>query len=78
MKEILNIKSILKTIKDSLPYLLLVSIYFFFVNIEARNNQTSIQKNSKFKDKIPDKEDLTLGKSANNQRISIPVIPYDN
>ena len=67
-------KSFLINITNLLPYLFLVFIYFFFINIEARktynnstkendNNNTSNEKKSDIK-KV-------------NLRISIPVIPYN-
>ena len=67
-------KSFLINVKNSLPYLILICIYFFFINIEARktynnstkendNNNTSNEKKSDIK-KV-------------NLRISIPVIPYN-
>ena len=67
-------KSFLINVKNLLPYLFLVFIYFFFINIEARktynnstkendNNNTSNEKKSDIK-KV-------------NLRIRIPVIPYN-
>jgi len=67
-------KSFLINVKNLLPYLILICIYFFLINIEARktynnstkendNNNTSNEKKSDIK-KV-------------NLRISIPVIPYN-
>ena len=67
-------KSFLINVKNLLPYLILICIYFFFINVEARktynnstkendNNNTSNEKKSDIK-KV-------------NLRISIPVIPYN-
>ena len=66
----------IKNLSTYFPYLLIIGIYFFFVNIEAQN------KHNFFKDKTYDidneisiKEDIQFNKK--NQRISIPIIPYD-
>ncbi len=56
-------------VKNLFPYLLLISIYFFFINIEARNTRI----NSKLS--IQEK-DVTFDNNDGNLRISIPVIPY--
>ena len=69
-------KSLLNNLKNLLPYLLLVCIYFFFINIEARktyNNNT--KQNDKRNDKRNDKK-LDINKV--NLRITIPVIPYND
>ncbi len=65
-------KSIIVNIKNLIPYLLLISIYFFFVNLEAQNNQIS---NSIDKDK----EAISKFSEYNgsNQRLALPVIPYE-
>ena len=63
-------KSLLIKIKNFLPYLLLISIYFFFVNIEARKQQQINQRINKSQDK-----DLDI--KENSKTISIPVIPYN-
>ena len=63
----------LKNIKNTLPYLLLISIYFFFVNLEAKKDKNS---NLDLED-----ESITRDyKSVYNEktlRITIPVIPYE-
>jgi len=66
------IKAILKNIKDLLPYLLLITIYFFFINLEAGNQRNNVKMNKK------ETITPTKNKSSTNQqiRISIPVIPY--
>ena len=65
-------KPLLLSIKNLTPYLLLIFLYFIFVNIEARNNVTNYKPNDRTK-KIYNNQtndrDTTL-------RISIPVIPY--
>ena len=63
-------KSLLLNIRNLLPYLLLILLYFFFINIEAQNTK---QKNKVF----DIKGDINENKSiTTNKRISIPVIPY--
>jgi len=61
-----HFKSVFTSIKDLLPYVLLISIYFFFINIEARNEKnkhTIIEVNNELED--------------NNRRIKIPIIQYN-
>ena len=66
------INTILKNIKDLLPYLLLITIYFFFINLEAGNERNNVKMNKK------ETNTPTKNQSITNQqiRISIPVIPY--
>ena len=66
-------KSLVINIKNLIPYFILIAIYFFFVNLEARKGKINI-------DSIDLKIDTSANKSNNkdtNQRISIPVIPYN-
>ena len=69
-----KISTFLKNIRNLIPYVLLVAVYFFFVNLEARkeknNNQNPVNKDtmSNYKSSIDDK----------NHRIEIPVIPYND
>ena len=67
-----SISKILTNIKNLLPYLLLIAIYFFFVNLEAgkdkKNNRTSENES------ILTEEELS--EQNKQQRIKIPVIPY--
>ena len=68
-----SISIMIKNIRNLLPYLLLIAIYFFFVNIEARKDKIKIRNTNK-------EDILDHGKSnkgENNQRIAIPVIPYN-
>ena len=58
--------------KNLLPYLLLIAIYFFFVNLEAgRDNETN---------RTNENESLLIEEKSTEQnkqqRIKIPVIPY--
>ena len=62
----------IKNIKNLLPYLLLIAIYFFFVNLEAGKNKKTNRKNE-------NESILTDEKSTEQykqQRVKIPVIPY--
>ena len=65
--------NIIRNIKNLIPYLLLIAVYFFFVNIEAKKE---INKN-----KVIDKEKILSddeSKVVDEQlRIKIPVIPYE-
>tara|TARA_B100000579_G_scaffold410461_1_gene400391 strand:+ start:1115 stop:1321 length:207 start_codon:yes stop_codon:yes gene_type:complete len=65
-------KSIFLSIKNLIPYLLLVVIYFFFVNIEAKKNY-----NLKKRTEIEKYKDLNeSNKNKIDSLIIIPVIPY--
>ena len=62
----------IKNIKNLLPYLLLIAIYFFFVNLEARKDYETNRT-------IENEAKLIEEKSSEKnkqQRIKIPVIPY--
>ena len=62
----------IKNIKNLLPYLLLIAIYFFFVNLEARkDNETNRRKENEAK--LIEEKSTEKNKQ---QRIKIPVIPY--
>ena len=67
------ISIILKNIRNLLPYFLLIAIYFFFVNLEARKDRF-INVNSE-KENIMPNEKYSIEKK--NLPIKIPVIPYD-
>ena len=68
-----SIYLVLKQIKNLIPYFALISLYFFFVNIEAKKDdvfQGNIEKEEnspKQKSKLEDKQ----------LRVTIPVIPYE-
>jgi len=67
-----SIYMILKKIRNQLPYLLLIAIYFFFVNLEARketNNTKNIEKKVMSNDLQPNVVDR-------QRRVAIPVIPF--
>ena len=62
----------IKNIKNLLPYLLLIAIYFFFVNLEARkDNETNRTRENEAK--LIEEKSTEQNKQ---QRIKIPVIPY--
>ena len=68
-----SIYMILKKIRNQLPYLLLIVIYFFFINLEARKetiNTKNIEKQYKFKDLQPNVDDR-------QRKVAIPVIPFE-
>ena len=62
----------IKNIKNHLPYLLLIAIYFLFVNLEAgkdkKTNRTNENESMLLEEKSTDQ--------YKQQRIKIPVIPY--
>ena len=70
--RILNMNSLLLNIKNLFPYLILISIYFFFVNLEARKELNIKEPINRIKERNTKK---TYNKDS-NLRISIPVIPY--
>ena len=67
-------KSIFLNLKNFLPYLIIIIIYFFFVNIEARKEQNNINR------KVIEKLDSTPKNSnkteEKNGTIRLQVIPY--
>ena len=70
-------KSIIEKIKNLIPYFILISIYFFFINLEASNK---MKKNESNKNDFLNKKGQTQPKTTteyDNQRIEIPVIPFD-
>ena len=66
------ISILLKNIKNLLPYLLLIAVYFFFVNLEARKEK-NYKLNLKEENMSSDTKSWTEEKS---RKISIPVVPY--
>ena len=62
----------IKNIKNLLPYLLLIAIYFFFVNLEARKDYETNRTNENEAKLIEEKS----SEQNKQQRIKIPVIPY--
>ncbi len=68
-----SIYIILKKIRNQLPYLLLIAIYFFFVNLEARKES----KNTKNIEKKVMLKDLQPNVDERQRRVAIPVIPFE-
>ena len=66
-------KSILIKFKNFLPYLTIISIYFFFINIEAQKDQMKIQGSVLKNKSIKNKSII----NDTNIIIEIPVIPYN-
>tara|TARA_Y100001968_G_C19294822_1_gene686084 strand:+ start:275 stop:484 length:210 start_codon:yes stop_codon:yes gene_type:complete len=65
-------KSIFKKIKNMIPYILLVAVYFFFVNLEARKSQNGHSEQIRSQ-----KDEKSLNSSNDNIiTIKIPVMPY--
>ena len=62
----------IKNIKNLLPYLLLIAIYFFFVNLEARKDNETNRTNENESMLIEEKST----EQNKQQIIKIPVIPY--
>jgi Na+/H+ antiporter NhaC len=62
----------IKNIKNLLPYLLIIAIYFFFVNLEARKDNETNRTNENESMLIEEKST----EQNKQQRIKIPVIPY--
>ena len=67
-----GLSHIIKNIRDLLPYLTLIAIYFFFVNLEARKEKNYSQDTEKEKTII----DVKSSNTDKDSRIIIPVIPY--
>lgn len=68
-----SIPVILKKIRDLLPYFFLISIYFFFVNLEARKENNKTQFSEKKLNNITTKKSFS---EKEQLRLAIPVIPY--
>ena len=64
---------ILKNIKNLIPYLLLIALYFFFINLERideQKNKSILKSESELYEKESSKDD------KKQKIISIPVLPY--
>ena len=64
-------KLLLIQIKNLIPYLSLISLYFLVVNLEARRSQ--INNNST---EIKDYQRILKDSDIENIRIKIPVLPF--
>ena len=69
-------KSFLNYVKNLIPYLFLIAIYFFFINIEARKSYNNRTLDSEKID--TNNNNNKLDNNQVNVRISIPVIPYND
>ena len=67
-----NINILIKNIKNLFPYFFLISIYFFFINLEARKDTS--KKNTEIENFNLDNTNSNL---QNKLRITIPVVPYN-
>ena len=67
-------KSFLNYLKNLIPYLFLISIYFFFINIEAQKSYYNKKLDG---EKIDTSNDNKLDIDKVDVRISIPVIPFN-
>ena len=68
-----SIFSMIKILKMIVPYLTLIAIYFFFINLEARK-----QTHEKLIIEKPNNSTVNKSRLNNkNLRLKIPVIPYE-
>ncbi len=67
------ISLIVKNIKTLIPYFSLIALYFFFINLEALEEQKT-KSIIKSESQINEKESILEDKKQ--VRISIPVFPY--
>ena len=66
-------KSLILNIKNLVPYLILILVYFYFINIEALKNKRFDINNVINKDLKVDNIDI----DKTNLRKSIPILPYE-
>ena len=64
-------KSIFFKIKSVIPYLSLIALYFFFINLEARKNKPNNETPKTKQSHITENIDKTI------IRIKIPVLPFN-
>ncbi len=69
-----QMSSLIIKIKNLFPYLIMIAIYFLFINLEAQNNYNKKFQGTKSKNEKKTNEVTP----DSNIRISIPVIPYNN
>ena len=69
-----SISIILKNIRNLLPYFILIAIYFFFVNLEARKDTNNNIRNTEKVNKLPEAK---ISIDDQKFKIKIPVIPYN-
>ncbi len=68
-----SISKIIMNIRNLLPYFLLIAIYFFFINLEAKKEKDN---NIKIRNEKMSIDDKSMS-DEKNLRITIPVIPYN-
>tara|TARA_B100000579_G_C22256195_1_gene587173 strand:+ start:19 stop:252 length:234 start_codon:yes stop_codon:yes gene_type:complete len=66
-----TISGIIMNLKKNLPYFILVTIYFFFVNLEARKDNSNLKPQE-----VNNMKDTKSIINDNSIRIKIPIIPY--
>ena len=79
--SIKKLSSFIKSIRNLIPYFGLITIYFFFINLEATKDKRIInQDNINLDSILGSKKYKKNGERLNNNnlRISIPVIPYED
>ena len=64
---------LLKNFKNLLPYFLLITLYFFFINLETRKEKINNKIIEIEKQLV---EDKSIGNDKKKLRIAIPVVPY--
>ena len=71
-----KIKYIFANFQSYLPYIILTSIYFFFINLEARKDQNVFKDKNIIIEKKHDSLNIKNDIYDTNIKIEIPVIPY--
>ena len=74
--KLVNLKILLINLKNIVPYIILILIYFIFMNIEAKKLNNIDYLNKKIEKNTNNSEHATNVRKA-SLRIKIPVIPYD-
>ena len=74
--KLVNLKNLLINLKNIVPYIILILIYFIFMNIEAKKLNNIDYLNKKIEKNTNNSEHATNVRKA-SLRIKIPVIPYD-
>ena len=69
-------KDFLLRIKNLIPYLLLVAIYFFLVNLEVKNGSKRNELEKNRFDSVNVNNDESTDFVDSPIRIKIPIIPY--
>ncbi len=68
-----SIFTLIEKLKGILPYLMLIAVYFFFINLEARKKNNEMFIIEEIDNSINNKSSL----NDKNIRLNIPVIPYE-